>query len=67
MKKNEWQQFKTKPEAELQKTLVDSRDRLWKLRNDLAGGKVKNVKEIKSVKELIARVLTLINNQNHDK
>lgn len=67
MKKNEWQQLKTRSEVELRKTLADSRERLWNLKNDLAGGKVKNVKEIKSAKNLIARVLTLLSNQKHDK
>ena len=60
MKKKEIQQLKTKPLAELQKNLADYRERLRKLRFDLAQGKVKNIKEIKTVKKMIARILTII-------
>jgi ribosomal protein L29 len=60
MRKKEWEQFKTKPEADLLKTLNEYRDKLWSLKVDLVRGKVKNVKEIKDLKRGIARVLTLI-------
>lgn len=65
MKKKEFEQLKTKPEAELQKNLKEHRERLWNLRTDLAGGKVKNVKEIQKIKKSIAQVFTLLNKQ-HD-
>ena len=40
--------------------LSQNRNRLLSLRFDLAGGRVKNVKEIREVKKDIARILTLI-------
>jgi len=67
MRKNEWQQLKTRSESELKKNLTESRERLWNLKGDLAGGKVKNVKEIKKVKGGIARILTLLHNQPEQK
>ncbi len=60
MKKKEFEQLKTKPGAELKQILASLRDNLWNLKNDLAGGKVKNVKEIHKVKKDIARILTIL-------
>lgn len=64
MKKKELEQLKIKPVAELRKTLMEDRDRLWTMKTDLVAGKVKNVKEIQKIKKQIARILTLIN--QHD-
>jgi large subunit ribosomal protein L29 len=64
MKKREFEQLKTKPAEELNKNLKEYRDKFWSLKTDLAAGKVKNVKEIKHVKKIIAKLLTLIN-QKH--
>lgn len=61
MDKKDREQLKIKPAAELQKILMENRDRLWTLKTDLVSGKVKNVKEIKKVKKGIARISTLIN------
>ena len=61
MKKNEFQQLKTKPRGELEKLLREKRNRMWSLRVDLAAGKVKNVKEISALKKDIARLMTLRN------
>ncbi|MBI2025074.1 MAG: 50S ribosomal protein L29 [Candidatus Harrisonbacteria bacterium] len=61
MKHKEFEQLKTKPEAELQKNLKEYRERLWNLRNDLAGGKVKNVNDIQKTRKGIAQILTIIN------
>jgi large subunit ribosomal protein L29 len=61
MKKKEFEQLKTKPTEELNKNLKEYRDKLWSLKTDLVAGKVKNVKEIKHVKKIIAKLLTLIN------
>jgi ribosomal protein L29 len=61
MKKKEIQQLKTKPLPELQKDLTGYREKLRKLKFDLAQGKVKNIKEIKETKKMIARILTIIN------
>ncbi len=60
MKKKEFKNFKTKTEAEFQKELKARRERLENLRFDLAAGKVKNIREIRHVKEDIAQILTLL-------
>ncbi len=62
MKNKEIQQIKTKPLPELQKELANYREKLRKLKFDLAQGKVKNIKEIKETKKMIARILGLIQN-----
>lgn len=61
MKKKEIQQLKTKNSLELLKDLTDYREKLRKLKFDLAQGKVKNIKEIQELKKAIARILTIIN------
>ena len=63
MKKKEIQQIKNKPFPELRKDLADYREKLRKLKFDLSQGKVKNIKEIKETKKVIARILTLMNSQ----
>lgn len=60
MKRTVLQEIKRKPKAELLKMLVEFRDRLWTLKNDLENGKVKNVREVREVKKNIARVETLL-------
>lgn len=60
MKKTEFQQVKIKSFPELQKDLVEYREKLRKLKFDLNQGKVKNIKEIKETKKMIARILTII-------
>lgn len=52
-------------DEELQKKLQEEKEKLRKLRFDLAGGKVKNIKEIRMLKKDIARILTKIN--QHEK
>lgn len=54
-------ELRQKSNKELQETLITLRDKLRELRFNLAGGKVKNIKEIHQVKKDIARVLTLLN------
>ncbi len=53
-------ELREKSQAELQKLLEDSRERLRQLRFDLAAGKVKNVREIRMIKKEIARILTIL-------
>ena len=53
-------ELRQRPEAELKKLLQESRDKLRQLRFDLAGGKVKNVREIRQIKKNIAQILTLL-------
>ncbi|MBI3638222.1 50S ribosomal protein L29 [Candidatus Wolfebacteria bacterium] len=61
MKKKQLQELKNKPILELEKDLKSAGEELSKLRFDLKAGKVKNIKEIKSKKKMIARILTIIN------
>lgn len=53
-------ELKTKSISELQTLLNENRERLRTLRFDLAAGKVKNVREIRTIKKDIARILTLL-------
>jgi len=52
-----------KNKGELQRILQEKRERLRQLRFDLAAGKVKNIREIRSVKKDIAKILTTINSK----
>ena len=54
-------ELRTKTNSELQKLLQDNHERMRQLRFDLASGKVKNIREIRKVKKIIAQVLTLLN------
>jgi len=56
----ETSELRTKSKEELQKLLQDLREKLRQLRFDLAGGKVKNVSEIRHIKKDVARILTLL-------
>jgi len=58
------QELRQKSKNELQKFLQDLREKLRQLNFDLAGGKVKNVREIRQAKKDIARVLTLEKQEN---
>lgn len=61
MKRNDiLKQIAGKTDKDLNKDLIDYRDKLWNLKKDLAAGKVKNVREIKGLKRTVARVLTLL-------
>lgn len=60
MKKQDFQQLKSKSHAEMQKELSESQTKLRDLKFDLAAGKVKNVSEIKKLKKVVARLSTLI-------
>jgi len=60
MKKQKIQELKNKSMEELQKLLEEYREKLRKLRFDLASNKLKNIKEISETKKIIARILTFI-------
>ncbi len=60
MKKQDFQQLKSKSSAEMQKELRETQTKLRDLKFDLAAGKVKNVSEIKKLKKVVARLSTLI-------
>jgi ribosomal protein L29 len=55
--------IRRKSKSELIKDLESLREKLRELRFNLASGKVKNIREIRSVKDDIARILTIINSQ----
>lgn len=61
MKKSEITQLQNNKESELKNKLSESYEKLRKLKFDLTQGKVKNIKEIKETKKLIARILTILN------
>ncbi|AKM78562.1 MAG: 50S ribosomal protein L29 [Candidatus Wolfebacteria bacterium GW2011_GWE1_48_7] len=60
MKKQDFQQLKSKSHAEMQKELHETQVKLRDLKFDLAAGKVKNVSEIKKLKKVVAQLSTLI-------
>ena len=63
MKLREKEQLKNLPEIEMDKKLIELRDKLWSLKIDLVRGKVKNIQEIKEAKKNIARILTFKRNK----
>ena len=63
MKKKQIQELKTKPLLELDKLLREGRERLRTLKFGLTAGKVKNVREIRSLQRNIARIKTLSMNK----
>ena len=54
-------ELQTKTEAELHKLLSQDREKLRELRFKDSNKQLKNVREIRTVKEQIARVLTILN------
>ncbi len=64
MKKKQLQSYTARSEGELQKELLEEREKLANLRFDLAAGKVKNIREIRHLKKNIAQLLTLIPKKN---
>jgi large subunit ribosomal protein L29 len=53
-------ELRQKSKQELDKLSQDLREKSRQLRFDLAGGKVKNVSEIRHIRKDIARILTLL-------
>jgi len=51
-------ELRTKTESEMKKIIQDNREKVRQLRFDLASGKVKNIREIRKVKKIIAKALT---------
>lgn len=60
MKKNDKKQLLNATGADLKKSVGEWRNTLWQLRADLSQGKVKNVREITTIKKKIARALTVL-------
>ena len=57
-------QLREKSKEELRQMIEDHKGSLRQLRFSLAAGKVKNVKEIRSVRKTIAQILTLCQKDN---
>jgi len=53
-------ELRQKTKEELQKLLSEQRERLRSLRFDVALKKIKNVREIRKTKKLIAKFLTIL-------
>ncbi|MEK7094216.1 MAG: 50S ribosomal protein L29 [Patescibacteria group bacterium] len=60
MKAKDKKELKTHSRANLLKQLEVERERLRVLQFDLHAGKVKNIREIRSVKKTIATILTFL-------
>lgn len=60
MKKKEFWGYREKTKEDVEKAVREYRERFLTLRFDLARGKVKNIREIRSVKKSIAQLLTLL-------
>lgn len=52
-------EIRQKTDKELRESLISLRDKLRELRFNLAGGKVKNIREIRQTKRDIARISTI--------
>ena len=57
------QELQQKTKSELQKLLIDDREKLRQLRFNLASGKVKNVRGVRKIKKEIAQILTILKKQ----
>lgn len=59
----EFKELITKEKSELEKLLASNRETLRDLRFKDSNKQLKNIREIRSIRQLIARVLTTINKQ----
>ena len=59
----DFKELKKKKESELHKVLADSRAKLRELRFKDANKQLKNVREIRAIKVVIAQALTLLNKE----
>ncbi len=59
----EFKELKTKDKKELQNLLVVNREKLRELRFKDSNKQLKNIREIRVVRNLIAQILTLSNKQ----
>lgn len=57
------QEFKNKTETDLNKILTEKREAVRKFRFDVAGSKIKNVREARTLRKDIARILTVLSNK----
>ncbi len=59
MKKQEVAKLKNKSAAELTKDVAEAKEKLWQLRREIEGGKVKNVHAKAELRRDIARMITV--------
>jgi large subunit ribosomal protein L29 len=59
----EFKELKNKDQKELQNLLVVNREKLRELRFKDSNKQLKNIREIRVVRNLIAQILTLLNKQ----
>ncbi len=59
----DFKELKNKKESELHKLLAENRDKLRDLRFKDANKQLKNIREIRSIRMIIAKILTLLNNK----
>lgn len=59
----EFKELSTKDPGELQKLLDSNREKLRELRFKDSNKQLKNIREIRAVKKLLAQILTLLNKQ----
>ncbi len=57
----DFKELQTKSEAELHKILGQNREKLRELRFKDSNKQLKNIREIRTVKEQVAHVLTILN------
>lgn len=62
----EFKELKNKSEKELHKILLESRDKLRDLRFKDANKQLKNVREIRTIRETIARAMTILNSKKSE-
>jgi ribosomal protein L29 len=63
----EFKELKTKKLSELHNILAEYRDKLRESRFKDANKQLKNVREIRKIRNIISRVLTLLNNKKEEK
>ena len=63
----EFKELKKKTESELHKLLEQSRDKLRDLRFKDANKQLKNIREIRQIRETVAQILTLLNKDKNKK
>ncbi len=64
MKKQDITKLNNRSAAELQKEAGEMREKIWQVRREVAGGKIKNVKARLTLRRDLARILTAANSKS---
>jgi len=67
MTKKQKENYQSLSLNDLQKKLIETKNKLIELKFELNAGKVKNIREIRRLKKEVARILTAINIKNKQK